>query len=175
MPESSCGILSDIYHEAVGCILRCNALYGAVEAAETITQDKSTDTSKALVKILFDLACNKLQLVREWWAQAVQARWNFKDKELRFLTFMLAGAPSNTRTGNEQVFQRTKHEAVVSNSNSRVSWPRLYRILGTAHSCMGTTIPALEVRRKKITKIKKHKTGGDNKKAKEKQKTTSWR
>ena len=149
MPESAYGIPSDKYHEAVGCMFRCNILWCAVEAAEAITQDEPTDTSKELVKILFDLACNKLQLVREWWAQAVQARWQFKDKELRFLTFMLAGAPSNTRTGNEQVFQRTKHEAVVSNSNSRVSWPRLYRILGTAHSCMGTTIPALEVRKKK--------------------------
>ena len=97
MPESSYGILSDKYEEATGCIGLCNDLFCAVQAAEDITQGNPTDISKELVKILSGLACNSLQLVREWWAQAIQAQWSFKNKELRFLTFMLAGSPSNAR------------------------------------------------------------------------------
>ena len=59
---------------------------------------------------------------------------------------MLAGAPSNTRTGNKQVFQRTQHD----------------------HSAMGTTMLALEVSETK-TQTQKTKTDDDKKKTKEKQ------
>ena len=145
MPESSYGILSDQYDQAVGCMARCHELFLAVMAAEAIITGDATDLSRALEHILDDLSCHLLQLVREWWAQAIKENWSFKDKDLRFMTYMFAGAPSNTRVGNEHVFQVTKHEATVSNKNNRVSWPRLYRLLATAHRAMGARIPSLEL------------------------------
>ena len=81
-------------------------IWNAVLKAEQVLANPETDAGvRASLKQILDTMCwHKGQLAREIFVVCSQGNWDFRDEEIRLLSFYMFGCPANTKHWLEDTF-----------------------------------------------------------------------